>query len=83
MEDNRARFGKLKALDIVHYIQETIEIIVHLKDEEMMMGIYDEHKRQESRKLKHIKNFAEYRCKNVEDREQYASEVLFEQKKKK
>ena len=32
-----------------------------MKDEEMMMGIYDEHKRQEKRKIDHIRNFVEYR----------------------
>lgn len=45
-------------------------MIVNIKDEEMMVGIYDEHKRQEKRKINHIRNFVEYRCKDRNEREE-------------
>lgn len=79
MEEDRVKCGKLKSQDIISYIRQTIDVIINLKEEEMLVGIYDEHKRQEKRKINHIRNFVEYRCKDRDEREKYAEEVLHNQ----
>ena len=45
-------------------------MIIGLKEDEMMLGIYDEHKRLEKRKINYIRNFVEYRCKDRNERDQ-------------
>ena len=67
-------------------------MILQQKDEEIMQGVYEEHKRQEQRialflcilgKIENIKNFVEFRCKDRDEREKYATEIIQKQKKRK
>jgi len=56
-------------------------MVVNLKEEEMMLGVYDEHNRQQKRKIDHMKNFVEFKCKVKHERVDYAKEVLEQQQK--
>ena len=44
IEEERGRCGKLKAMDIIHYIKETFGIIMNQKNEEMLRRITEENK---------------------------------------
>mmetsp|Transcript_7932 Transcript_7932/g.9005 ORF Transcript_7932/g.9005 Transcript_7932/m.9005 type:complete len:89 (+) Transcript_7932:188-454(+) len=72
--EEKERVSQYKAIDLVSYIKQTVELIVNQKEEELLMRVFDEQRKQEQRKIKQIRNFIEFKCKDAKGREEFMNE---------